>query len=296
MSVQARLKRYLLVLERVKYRPTFAELKDHLEEHGFGLSTRTLQRDIEQIRVELGLEIQYDRPSNTYHLPDADDDRGTILPLLERAVLGELLGAGGGAIRAAAPHVVIERNGQLQGLHHWGALLRAIRERREVLITYRRFQKDAEQELRVRPYLLKEYRGRWYLLGLSDSYDRPISLGLDRMLALQVTAKRINARDREKVERFYAPVIGVDTSHGKAERVVLRFTPLQGKYVKALPLHPGQQVLQDDADAVVVALHVLPNFELKQELLGLGATVKVLEPAWLAKEIRDVHLDAAGRK
>ena len=296
MSVQARLKRYLLVLERVKHRPTFAELKEHLEDHGFSLSTRTLQRDIEQIRVELGLEILYDRPGNTYHLPDADDDRSTILPLLERAVLGELLGSHGGAIRAAAPYVVIERSGQLQGLHHWGPLLRAIRERREVVITYRRFQKEAEQVLRVRPYLLKEYRGRWYVLGLSDGYDRPISLGLDRMVGLQVTAKRINARDRENVERFYAPVIGVDSSPGKAERVVLRFTPLQGKYAKALPLHSSQQVLQDDAEAVVVALHVLTNFELKQELLGLGAAVNVLEPAWLAKEIREVHLAAAGRR
>jgi len=294
MSVQARLKRYLLVLERVKHRPTFAELRDHLEQHGFEVSVRTVQRDIEQIRVDLGLEIVYVRPSNTYHLPDGRDDRDAVLPLLERAVMGGLLGAKGGMIRAAAPHVRIEHHGRLQGLQHWGTLLRAIRERREVKVTYRRFQKEHDQVIAVRPYLLKEYRGRWYLLGLADGYKQPISLGLDRMQMLHVTARRFPAKDRARVEAFYEPVIGVDASPGKAERVVLRFTPLQGKYVKALPLHPSQLVLRDDAEGVVVALHVMPNYELRQELLGLGSTVQVLEPKWLARDIRAEHRKAAG--
>jgi predicted DNA-binding transcriptional regulator YafY len=97
------------------------------------------------------------------------------------------------------------------------------------------------------------------------------------------------------VEAFYDPVIGVDATPGRAERIVLRFTPLQGKYVKALPLHPSQLVLQDDQHAVVVALHVMPNYELRQELLGLGSTVQVVEPKWLAAEIRAEHLKAAGK-
>ena len=295
MSLQARLKRYLLVLERVKHAPTFAELRDHLKDHGFAVSVRTLQRDIEQIRVDLGLDIAYDRTTNTYLLPEADDGRDTVLPLLERAVLGGLLGAQGGTIRDAAPHVRLEHHGRLQGLRHWGVLLRAIRERREVKVTYRRFQKEQEQAIALRPYLLKEYRGRWYALGLADGYDKPISLGLDRMVALHVTARRFTATHRARVEAFYDPVIGVDATPGKAERIVLRFTPLQGKYVKALPLHPSQLVLQDDHQAVVVALHVMPNYELRQELLGLGSTVQVVEPKWLAAEIRAEHLKAAGK-
>jgi predicted DNA-binding transcriptional regulator YafY len=162
-----------------------------------------------------------------------------------------------------------------------------------VKVTYLRYQKKHDQVIPVRPYLLKEYRGRWYLLGLADGYKQPISLGLDRMRGIQVTGKRFPSEARARVETFYAPVIGVDATPGKAERVVLRFTALQGKYVKALPMHPSQLVLKDDADALVVSLHVMPNYELRQELLGLGATVKVLEPKWLAREIREEHRKAA---
>jgi len=295
MSFQGKLKRYLLILERMAYRPTFAELKAHLEEQGFEISARTLQRDIEQVRIELGLEIAYDRNSNTYHLADGPDDRAAILPLLERAVLGELLAAAGGTIRQAAPHVVIECNGSLKGLHHWGSLLRAIRERREVVVSYQRFQTERVAQIRLRPVLLKEFRERWYVLGPAFTYDDPISLGLDRILGLRLTGTRFSAQLRDAVEAFYAPVIGVDSSPGKAERVVLRFTPLQGKYVKALPLHTSQRVVQDDAKGCVVELLVMTNYELRQELLGLGSAVEVLEPKALRTAIAAEHRKAALR-
>ena len=61
MSFQGKLKRYLLILEKVKHRPTFKEISEHLQEHGFTMSSRTFQRDIEQIRYELGIEVHYDR-------------------------------------------------------------------------------------------------------------------------------------------------------------------------------------------------------------------------------------------
>ncbi|MEZ4757652.1 MAG: WYL domain-containing protein [Flavobacteriales bacterium] len=293
MSFQGKLKRFLLILEQVKHTPTFAQLQEHLQQHGFALSARTLQRDIEQIRVELGLEIGYDRTRNTYHLPATKEGRHSVLPLLERAVLGELLAASGSDLRSTADVVLMERNGALQGLQHWGTLLRAIRERRWVEIAYQRFQKEEGSSFRMRPFLLKEYGGRWYVLGLADGYDNPISLGLDRITGLVTTTKRFAATERAAVEAFYTNVIGVDASAGKVERVVLRFTPVQGKYVKALPLHPTQKVVKEDRESTVIELLVHPNRELHNELLAMGDGVRVMEPASLVKAIAKAHKAAA---
>jgi predicted DNA-binding transcriptional regulator YafY len=294
MSFQGKLKRYLLILERVRRKATFAQLRDHLEQHGFAISVRTLQRDIEQVRVELGLEIVYDRDTNTYALPDAKDGRATVMPLLERAVLGQLLGASGEAIRKTAPHVVMERSGTLQGMGHWAGLLRAIQERHELEVYYQRFQSDTEQTIRLRPVLLKEYRARWYVLGGAEGYTVPISLGLDRILGFRATDKRFPVKERDAVEAHYAHIIGVDAAPGRAERVVLRFTPLQGRYMLALPLHASQRVLRNDAEGCEVELFVMPNTELRQELLSLGSTVEVLEPESLAEAIREEHRRAGG--
>ncbi len=293
MSFQGKLKRYLLILERVRSAPTFAQLLDHLEQHGFPISARTLQRDIEQVRVELGFEILYDRDTNAYMLPDADDDRALVMSLLERAVLGELLSASHGSIRKVSAHVHMERSGALLGMGHWAGLLRAIEERRELDIHYQRFQEEAERTFRMRPVLLKEYRARWYVLGSAKDYRDPIALGLDRILEFRSTGQRFSARERDAVEAHYAHVVGVDAAPGKPQRVVLRFTPLQGRYVKALPLHDSQRVLQDDKAGCVVELYVMPNHELKQELLGLGSSVEVIEPRTLADAIRNEHRKAA---
>ena len=292
MSFQSKLKRYLLILEKIQGRPTFAQLAAHLHDHDLVVSERTIQRDIEQIRIDLGLEIEYDRNSNTYSLPEDSDDHERLLPLLERAVLGEMLGGDGHAIRDASPHVSMERRGVLQGLRHWAQLLRAIQERRWVKLEHKRYQVDIVKEHKLRPALLKEYHGRWYVIGLCEGKKDPVAFGLDRIQDLQVMSRKFASLEVDVMEA-YEYVIGVDRSIRDPARITLRFTPEQGKYIKSLPLHPSQHIVRDDARALEVVLFVTPNYELRQELLGMGDSVKILEPISLAKEIRDRHLKAA---
>jgi predicted DNA-binding transcriptional regulator YafY len=70
MSRQGTIKRYLLIVEKITLTksPSFKVLRDHLLDHGFEISERTLQRNIEQIRYEFGIEIKYDRTQNGYYV------------------------------------------------------------------------------------------------------------------------------------------------------------------------------------------------------------------------------------
>lgn len=296
MRTSARLRRYLLLLERMRRPCSFAELCDHLDQYGLKLSHRTLHRDIEQIRDELGAEVVYDRPSNTYQLQGPHEAMARTLQLLERAVLGTLLQADASGIGRASQHVIMEHHGRLSGLAHWPVLLRAIDERRMVRVDYRRFQSERDQHFELRPHFLKEYQGRWYVLGMAAGYDRPISLGLDRIVGLHSTTQRVPAKEKDMVRELYTHVIGVDTSGGEPRSIRLKFTVLQGRYVKALPLHPSQQMIQDDADGCVVDLFVVPNMELEQALLALGSSVEVVRPAGLAGKLRRMHAAAGLRK
>ena len=72
-------------------------------------------------------------------------------------------------------------------------------------------------------------------------------------------------------------------------------TPIQGKYVKTLPWHASQKILIDDDTESRVSLRVIPNFELTQEILKHGASVKVIKPDWLAQEVRSVLEEALKR-
>ena len=293
MSLPAKLKRYLLILEKVQRQPTFAELHEHLAENSFELSHRTLQRDIERLRIDLGIEVEYDRQNNVYRIAEQSEEHDTVLQLLERAQLLELVGDDPKRIRELARHIDFEGLGRLQGLHHLSLLLRAIRERKEVVIDYRRFQAESSNEHRVRPLLLKEYHGRWYVLGSSTKYVQPITLGLDRIEALRTTSKRFAADGPDKARELLASMIGVDASPEKTERVVVEVTSDQAKYIRSLPWHASQQVERESEETVVFSWTLRPNYELRQRILGVGAEAQVLEPRWLARKIRDMHKAAA---
>ena len=83
-------------------------------------------------------------------------------------------------------------------------------------------------------------------------------------------------------------IIGVFYTSDKLEEVILSFTPLQGKYVKTLPLHWSQKTIIDNDNEFRIALYVVPNIELKQQILKHGDTVQVIEPQWLADEIAHI--------
>jgi len=82
--------------------------------------------------------------------------------------------------------------------------------------------------------------------------------------------------------------IGLVFSQNTVQDVILSLTPTQGKYIKTLPLHRSQEILIDNEEECRIKIHVIPNYELTQEILRLGDTVKVLEPGWLATEIRQI--------
>jgi exonuclease V gamma subunit len=63
--------------------------------------------------------------------------------------------------------------------------------------------------------------------------------------------------------------------------------PFQGNYLKTLPLHPSQEILKDDEDALQIRLYVEPNFELRSKIMKIADSVKVIRPEWLATEIQN---------
>lgn len=72
------------------------------------------------------------------------------------------------------------------------------------------------------------------------------------------------------------------------QKVVLAVTPTPYKYLESLPLHKTQQKagLQKDG-RILVHLQLIPNYELKMQLLKLGDKIEVLKPDYLRQEIKE---------
>jgi len=289
MSVQGTIKRYSLIIEKVsrKSYPSLDELHAHLVENGFELSERTLQRNIDAIRNEFGVEIVYDRDRSGYFIDEELSlDYASFLKLVEISNTADLIVAGLSDGKEALAALSFEARGDLRGIDNLKPLYTAIKNQRIVSFHHENFGSGQQKEYTVQPYLLKEYQERWYLVGRPEGGDEFLNFGLERITELLISDRKSKREDTRDPKELFDHTIGITYSVGDAERVILSFTPLQGKYVKTLPYHSSQQVLVDNDEELRIALTVVPNFELTQKILMLGDNVRVLEPQSLKDEVR----------
>ncbi|HEX7839582.1 MAG TPA: transcriptional regulator [Kofleriaceae bacterium] len=81
---------------------------------------------------------------------------------------------------------------------------------------------------------------------------------------------------------------------GKAERVVLRFSPRVAGEIRERRWHRTAQLTDTDDGGVVLEMEVGAPEELERRLLGYGADVVIEAPAALAERVRERHAEAAG--
>jgi predicted DNA-binding transcriptional regulator YafY len=166
-------------------------------------------------------------------------------------------------------------------------LLRAIIEKKVLLVRYEAFGREAKDHV-FSPYLCKEYRNRWYVVGWSERVENVLVFSLDRIKEIRPSKKKYYSLPGFDGKEFFKYSMGITQVHGQEpEEVVLSFTPAQAHYVKTQPLHHSQEILKDDEKEVLVRLKLCVTQELIMAVLSYGTGVRVVEPASLRNKIRD---------
>jgi len=194
-------------------------------------------------------------------------------------------------------YIQFESNKQLKGLEHINPLYQAIRNHRSLLIEYKSFKAQQSQQSIYYPYLLKEYRNRWFVICKPKKGAVLLTLALDRIIEFQelphepfVDYKGVD------FEVYYGDLLGVTKSErDRAHKVILEVDRYNAPYVLTKPLHASQKVVAEQEDSITIRIDVVPNFELEREILGFGECIKVLGPRFLATRIRKRLAKAAER-
>jgi predicted DNA-binding transcriptional regulator YafY len=71
-------------------------------------------------------------------------------------------------------------------------------------------------------------------------------------------------------------------------------TPLQARYIHTKPIHPSQEIVEENAQYTLFSLQLIPNYELESRILSFGEHVKALTPK--EPQIRIVERLEAARK
>lgn len=194
-------------------------------------------------------------------------------------------------------YIQFENNHLLRGLQHISPLYQAILNKTTLLIEYQSFKAQNAQHATYYPYLLKEYRNRWFLIARPQKNPTLTTLALDRIITFhELTKVPFIEHDGPDFDTYYNDLLGVtktikDTPH----KVILQFDAQTAPYITTKPLHHSQSILKQNDTGTIISINVVLNFELEREILGFGECVKVLAPRLLASRIKR-RIEKAGQQ
>jgi len=185
-------------------------------------------------------------------------------------------------------YIQFENNKQLKGLSFISPLYQAILHKRPLLIEYKSFNALKSQQNIYYPYLLKEYRNRWFLIVKPKKADALLTLALDRIIDFQeLTKEKFVEYDGVDFDKYYDDLLGVTKStNDRAQKVLLEIDKLNAPYILTKPLHHSQTIVAEKEHSIIIRIDVVLNFELEKEILSFGECVKVLGPRLLASRIK----------
>lgn len=186
------------------------------------------------------------------------------------------------------PIIDFEKNENLKGLEHIETLYQAIIKKCSVKLCYQSFRAREANTFHFHPYYLKEYRNRWFVIGIKKKGAPIMTLALDRILSIEGCDVKYIPRQDFNLVAYLNDVVGVTVNqNGQAEKVLLRADHETAPYIVTKPIHHSQQVVETSDSGVTISLHVQLNFELEREILGFGDHVKVIAPERLKRRIKD---------
>ncbi|MFN8284708.1 MAG: WYL domain-containing protein [Chitinophagales bacterium] len=287
MSLTGKLKRFDLIitkLERIKYVSMDAMLS-YLNQHDHKIVSRTLQRDFEELKIEFNIYIEYNRQQRGYFIEKDTHTDNVIQFIKNMSLQANLLEFT--KENKTSDSIILKENHDLKGVEFIPQLLSAIKNTIQVQFIYQRFGSDEPKQHTILPYALKEYLGRWYLVGTFKNHNNPLTFGVDRILELKITETKFKRDKSTDLKTIFSRMIGISGNDEEREEVILSFTAFQANYIKTLPLHFSQEEIFCDENEVHFKYFIVPNYELQQKILSYGTEVNVLKPATLRKQIKD---------
>ena len=291
------------------------------------VTTKTIQRDLDYMRYQLSLPIEFDYARGGYYFTKAITDlplfQLTESELVSIFVAQKALEAYRGTpfeqplrtafqkLQAAIsnPGVRIsiswEDLGSSISFRHFEAYLpdmtifaelaKAIHIEEVVEFDYKKLDAKAFEKRTVEPWHLACVSGQWYLLGYDSSRGARRIFVLGRMQNVSATTRAFsNPRPGDKdIQQLFQNSFQIwQSENSKLERIVLRFSGRAVQLVRERNWHPSQR-LQELADGnLEVTLTLNSLEEIVPWILSWGRQCEVIRPTRLHKKVMSLAISS----
>lgn len=142
----------------------------------------------------------------------------------------------------------------------------------------------------MHPYLLKEFRNRWFLLGREGNAARVTNYALDRIKRIRPSNEGYIENDLFNPTEYFNHLIGVSVPEGATpEDIEIKVHKQAAPYVLSKPIHLNQETVRQYKDgSILVGLKLIINYELKSVLLSYGPRLEVRKPRTLRDQLKSL--------
>jgi predicted DNA-binding transcriptional regulator YafY len=150
--------------------PSKETIIELLIDKDFKVSPRTLERDIERIRTDFGLEIEYSKKENGYFInEDKSVKVESFFKLLEIITVADIFTESLRDSNKILDYVSFDDSKFFRGVQNLKLLLIAIDKDKEVSFIHENYIKNTSRKYKIKPLILKEYENRWYVVGVANN-------------------------------------------------------------------------------------------------------------------------------
>jgi len=300
--------------------PSKDVLRQNCEEelYGSGIGKKicysTIEKDIFVMRMEHDAPIKYDRINKGYYYTDKDysmeeipltesdisaiknatnilrqfknnpvfaNFQYAIEKIIDRVSLSQIKG------NSYNDNILqFESLPTIRGNEFLDPILLAIKNRKSIQFSYHKYKGEEQSVRRINPYLLKEYRNRWYVIGKSEIKNIIVTFGLDRITELITLDTNFSIDSNFNSDLYFKYTFGITTYEALPENLVIKVNKLLSKYLISQPLHHTQEIIDKNDDSITLSYFLLPSFELKMQLLGFGSDITIIKPKSLREDIK----------
>lgn len=293
--------------------PNCRSLAERLE-----VTQKTVQRDVNFIRDQLGLPLEYNKTMHGYEFTgdvsnfpvfEAQVEDLAALFLARHAmksVQGTKLAE---ALKPAFERLTRQLDGKVNmnwssvdqvftvketgvvdaDLTLFGKLAEAVLNQREVSFTYRKLGDKESIKRRLQPYHVGEIDGGWYVVGHDVMRDGLRTFAIQRIKGLSVLKTTFERPEDFQIGEHLGGSIGVwDHNEAGPVEVVIEVTGWMARIVQERLWHPTQttRVMDDLGDRVELSMQLGNLEEVKLLVLSWGACAKVLKPERLRDAVK----------
>ena len=185
----------------------------------------------------------------------------------------------------------------LKGLRLLNPLYNYIAHKQTLRIIYQSFSATQPTEFILFPYLLKEFRNRWFLFGSRSKDMMLFNLPLDRIESVEPVDDIPYCENPDfDSEHFFDDVIGVSKNiKNTPRRIKFWASAEQSKYIKTKPIHQSQKLIKENPEdgSCIFRIDVVINFEMYSVFMSYGPGIKIISPRYAMCYMRDKLKEAA---